>query len=47
MQNRKIPKVPKEERIGFDEGYHKLPNWLVVSICIVIFIGIVCWLFIN
>lgn len=44
-KNRIIPNVPKDERISFDVGYHQLPNWLLISFVIIVFVGIVCWLY--
>lgn len=40
-KNRIIPNVPKDERINFECGYHNLPNWLLISFNIIVFVGIV------
>jgi len=46
MKKRIIPYVPKDKRISFDVGYHSIPNWLTISVLIIIFCGIMCFLFI-
>jgi len=44
-KNRIIPNVPKEERVGFECGYHKIPNWMLILFGIIVFVGIVCWVY--
>jgi len=44
-KNRIIPTVSKDERVGFNYGYHNLPKWLLYSVGLIIVFGIGCWLF--
>jgi hypothetical protein len=43
-KNRILPNVSKKEIASFSVGYHNLPNWLLISLGLIIFIGIVYWI---
>ena len=44
-KKRIIPNVPKEERVDFDIGHHKTPNWLLVLFGIIALVWIVIYIY--